>query len=1117
MPETKSKILDFINRGRKALLLVTSLSGIMLVLSAVLIFAIALILLNGVFFFETGARGAMFFAWVIAALLSILAFIVVPVVLSPRQRRVAVEIEREYPQLGTRLVSAFDLMSVDPKKLGYSEEIIEAAVEDTGDKITGLNPSRIAPMRTLREKSIWLAFSLLLLAGFLAAFPTTFHEGLKRSVNPFKYIPKPTLTNLKVSPGDAQVTKYNNLEIKIEASGKNPESVMVYRIFEPGSERGFKAVKSDLDDRVWIFNFEDVKREFSYYVVGGDFTSRKYEVKVVNRPRVISLRLTLNYPDYTGLPTQILDSNDGNVDVPYGTTISVEAKFSKDIEMGKIIFSDTSEITMEISHSNAKGIFRATKAGFYTIVVEDDEGLKNEDPIEYSIRVRMDEYPMVEITSPGVDVDLTEDMRLPLSILAEDDYGFSSFRLAYFVQKSPKDTLRVAIPFDLLNKPQVAVNYMWNVSNIGLVPNDIALYWVEAFDNDRVTGPKMAASRVYSVRFPSIDEIIRDVSEERYEQMANVEEIARQERDLQQKLSELTREMRRETEVSYEQREDLREALQKQQELVEKLEQTAEQYDKTTEKVSEQQLASMEVIQKMMEIQQLLQEVATEEMREAMKNLQEALESMDPEALRKAAEEFQMTQQELMERLNRTLELLKRMQVEQRVEDMRALAEKLAEMQEQINEGLENGSMSDQDMKNTQDRITAGSELLEEGLKELAEMMKEFPDMPADQAQKISNDTQENSPSQKSGQCSSSLSTGNKSQCKSQSKELSEQFEQTAEQLAKLQQQMQEMLSQETMDAIRRAVFSLLDLSSRQESILSHLSSSRDREFVRSFVKDASNINTALTRVTAEVIAIAEKNIMIPPGIGAILGTGLQQMSGMLKELEQGRSFSASPPGYEAMASMNVAAEKLLETMDMMNSQSSSSCDGGGQSFFQKMQGMCQQQGGINQATVPLAGNNPGGTMPGGLSPDQMAAAGRLAAEQEAVKKSLEELAGEAAQRSDIAGRMDDVLGDMEEVIKDLRNRGADERTLQRQERILNRMLDIQKSLHKQEFEERRKSRTGQDIVRRSPDQLPEDLGERKEVLQQQLLRALNQPYPKEYEELIKSYFNSLREAEIRE
>jgi len=1121
MAESKSKILEFINRGRKALMLVSSLSGAMLALAMILIASVVMILVNGVFYFETGARSGMFFAWLIIAVGGLIAFVFAPIFRAPKPRRIAVEIEKEYPQLETRLVSAFDLMAIDAEKLGYSSEIISAAVMDTGDKISGLNPGKIAPYRKLREKSAWLAFSLLLMVGVLAAFPATFQEGLKRSANPFRHIPRQSQTNLKVTPGDTQVTKYGNLEIEIEASGKIPETITVYRIFDHNSERGFKAVADEESERRWSFNFEDVKRDFSYYVIGGDYTSRVFDVQVVNRPRIVSLRLTLNYPGYTGLPSQAFDSNDGVVDAPYGTYVTVETKFSSEIESGELVFSDTTETPMKIDGERAEGTFRVTKPGFYSINVRDEEGLTNDDPIQYPIRVRMDEHPTVEITSPGVDVDLTDDMLVPLSILAEDDYGFSSFKLVYYIEKNSGDTLRTTIPFDTWGKPQVAVDYLWNLGDIGMVPNDIVLYWIEAFDNDRVTGPKMAKSRVYSVRFPSIDEIIRDVSEERNQQMNDVEEVARQERELQKELNELTREMMRETDVSYEQREDLREALQKQEELAQKLEQTAEEYDKTTEKVSEQQLASMEVIQKMMEVQQLLQEVATEEMRQAMKEMQEALESMDPEAIKKAAEEFQMTQEQLMENLDRTLSLLKRMQVEQRVEDMKALSEKLGEMQEKVSEALEDGSMSQEQMQEMQDRITEGSELLEEGLKELAKMMKEFPDMPSDKAQELSDQTQENSPSQKSGQCSSSMSSGNNSQCKSQSKELSEQFEQTAEQLAKLQQEMQDMLSQETMDAIRRAVFGLLDLSSRQEEILDQLAPNpRDREFVRSFIVRTSHINNGLTRITSEVISIAEKNIMISPAIGAMLGNGLKQMTSMLKELEQGRGYSASPAGYEAMASMNVAAEKLLETMDMMNSQSSSSC-GGGQSFFQKMQGMCQKQGGINQATMPLAGqgmpgSQPGG-QPGGMTPDQMAAAGRLAAEQEAVRKSMEELAGEAEQRSDIAGRMDDILGDMDEVIKDLRNRGADERTLQRQERILNRMLDIQKSLHKQEFEERRKSKTADEIVRPSPDQLPEDLGERRDVLQQQLLRALNQPYPKEYEELIKSYFNSLRESEISE
>jgi hypothetical protein len=100
----------------------------------------------------------------------------------------------------------------------------------------------------------------------------------------------------------------------------------------------------------------------------------------------------------------------------------------------------------------------------------------------------------------------------------------------------------------------------------------------------------------------------------------------------------------------------------------------------------------------------------------------------------------------------------------------------------------------------------------------------------------------------------------------------------------------------------------------------------------------------------------------------------------------------------------------------------------------------------------------------------------------------------------------------MEEVAQSLKNRTMDDRTLQRQDRILNRMLEVQKSLHSQDYEDKRQSRTGENVIRRSPDRLPEDYGERRDVLQQQLLRALDQPYPPEYESLIKDYFKTLRD-----
>jgi len=1110
MRETRKKILDFLKQGRSAKSTALSLKGLLIFLTIFIGLGLILIALNGLCYLGESARGTLFIIWSIISAVVFVYWTIWPLIKKPGLRRIAILIEEKYPQLKSRLVSSFDLMNIDSQKLGYSSGLIDGVISDTSSEISNIKAKKIANYRTLRDKSAYLAIVLLLLCGFSLVSPAVFQSGLSRSMRPFEYIPRQTQTRLKTDPGDVEVTKYGELKLEITAMGKIPQEVFIYRSFKGDqAERGFQADRASGEDRKWEFVFEDIKRDFEYWVAGGDYISKAYHVRVLDKPRIVNLSLVFNYPDYTGRATQRISENKGSIDVPYGTYVSIEAKFSKEIKNSILEFADSSSKSMEIDDRLAKTSFRAIKSGSYQILASDLEGLSNDDPIRYPIRIIADEYPSVEITSPGDDIDLTDDMLLPLSIIAHDDYGFSKFYVAYIIADSEEDTNRVKIPFDEWRTREVSISNVWNLNNIDLLPEDVLVYWVEAYDNDLLTGPKMAKSKSYTARFPSIDEIISEVTQERERQTEDVEEISRKEQELGKELEEITRELKRGEEITYEQREDIREIMERQEKLVEQMDNAAQQYQETTEKMFEQQMMSSEIFEKLTEIQKLMEQIATEEMRKAMEELQKALDSMDPEQLRKAAEQFEMSQNELMERLDRTLSLLKRIQVEQRVSDMKALSEKLKEMEDQVKEGLESGEMSQQEAKRMQDRITEGSELLEKGLEELAYMMSEFPDMPSDKAQELSEQTQQNSPSNKSKQCKNSMNSGDMKSCKSKAGELSEQFEDISEQLAQLEQDMQSMMSEEVAKELRKAVFSLLDISARQERLIEDLGlNPRDRDEVRSMSQVGADLYAALARVTGLVMEIARKNMMISPNIGALLGNALMETEQMLLQMEQGRGYAAQPRGEEALARVNVAAEKLLETMEQMGK--SGSCSGS-QSFFQQMQSMCNKQGEINAGTIPLAGGQ--GQSGGSMSLDQQAAAARMAAEQDALKKSMEELAKEAEEQSNIAGRMDDIVEEMEQVVRDLRSQNVDERTLKYQERILGRMLDVQKSLHKREFEDRRISKTGEEKIRRGPDDLPEDLGERRDLLQQKLLRALNQPYPDEYETEIKAYFRSLRET----
>jgi hypothetical protein len=82
------------------------------------------------------------------------------------------------------------------------------------------------------------------------------------------------------------------------------------------------------------------------------------------------------------------------------------------------------------------------------------------------------------------------------------------------------------------------------------------------------------------------------------------------------------------------------------------------------------------------------------------------------------------------------------------------------------------------------------------------------------------------------------------------------------------------------------------------------------------------------------------------------------------------------------------------------------------------------------------------------------------------------------------------------------------ERTLKLQERILSRLLDAQKSVRTQKVSRERQSRTGEDISRRSPGEIP--LDQLEEQMRRDILRAMKEGYSPDYQKLIQDYFRTI-------
>jgi len=146
------------------------------------------------------------------------------------------------------------------------------------------------------------------------------------------------------------------------------------------------------------------------------------------------------------------------------------------------------------------------------------------------------------------------------------------------------------------------------------------------------------------------------------------------------------------------------------------------------------------------------------------------------------------------------------------------------------------------------------------------------------------------------------------------------------------------------------------------------------------------------------------------------------------------------------------------------------------------------------------------------MSQEQAAQAARLAQEQDAIRKSLEQLNEEAETSGDrdrMLGDLSRIAEEMREVVQNLEQQNVNPETIKKQERILSRMLDASKSMRERDFEKKRKAQSATQITRTSPDELDPSILEG--GLRNDMLKALEQGYSKDYQELIRRYFEQLQ------
>jgi hypothetical protein len=227
---------------------------------------------------------------------------------------------------------------------------------------------------------------------------------------------------------------------------------------------------------------------------------------------------------------------------------------------------------------------------------------------------------------------------------------------------------------------------------------------------------------------------------------------------------------------------------------------------------------------------------------------------------------------------------------------------------------------------------------------------------------------------------------------------------------------------------------------------------------------------------------------------------------------------------------MNKAAGQMQEMIGAMKAQQNGSCDnpggegeGGsgssgstpGMSMSQKMQEIAAQQQAINQAMQQMM---QGGQGSGGQSSmEKQAEMGRLADKQGGAKKSLDELAKEQKEisgaDSEKLNELNRIAKEMQEIMTDMKVNGVTPETMRKQDKILSRLLDATRSVHDRDYEKEREGKSAENLFKKSPGAINFSTQEGKAKILRDMMRANQRGYTKDYENLIRTYFESLQNS----
>ncbi|OKS89003.1 DUF4175 family protein [Mucilaginibacter polytrichastri] len=931
-------------------------------------------------------------------------------------------------------------------------QLIEASINQ---KIETLQPVRFPTAVNLREniKQLkWVAAPAALILILALVAPAILTEGTRRLIKHNEYFAPVATFKFVVVNNKLSATQGEDFKLDLKLQGDQlPTAVYI-----EADDHTFKLDKQSATR--FSYQFTNLQHNTTFHLSGGGYTSNKYQIIINARPSLLHFDAALTYPAYLHKQNEVI-SNVGDLNIPAGTAVSWKMHtqhadlvlFLLNGHLHRLNPSASDEFTYSE---------RILKPSAYTLKPVNGQVTRT-DSASYHINVIADELPAIAAEQKQDSVSMKT---LYFNGKIQDDHGFSSLRFHYIVKPAEQNSKAVSysqpVKADLRNT-QSDFFYYWNLKDLKAKPGDHITYYFEVADNDGVAGPKSARTPAKELDMPTEQQIATELNTGTQQVKQKMQSAAKLAAQLEREAQRLNQTLLNKASLSFDEKKQVEDLMQKRKDLDALVKELQDDNKKNLYNRQQNQQQTQQVTEMQNQMDKLLQNLLDPKTQEMMQKMQEMMQLEQKDATREQLSNMQTDNKDLKKELDRMLELYKKMEFDQKLNQNINQLNQLAEQQQKLADQAQQRGADKQELQQQQQKIKQDFQDVKKSLEELKKSAAQLENQP-----KLENSEKEQQQiDQQMDKSSEEISKNNMQKASKSQKDAAQQITQLSK---KLKDDNDEKEGEETnlsAQQLRELLKNLVNSSFGQEKLMQTFkaTSASDPNYV-TLSQQQKDIKDNLKTAEDSLYSLSKRVPQIQSTVNEEISSINDHINKAIDNLGDRRTAEANRNQQYAMTSMNNLALMLNEVLDQLQNAMKNAKGGKGKSK-QSLQQLSQLQQQLNnnmqKMRDQLQQGNKGQSQQQGQS-EQLA---RMARQQQLIRQAVEQYGrNELKDGKNGSGNLDKIAKQMEQTENDLVNRRISEESLKRQQQIQTRLLEAEKAQQEREQDKQRQSLAGKQM-----------------------------------------------------